>query len=107
MEQAWKGLNPLTVELLVLSGETSKESHFLLQSQWLHPAYTSDIQICIFCVLSLQAQLVACQPLLTCHRLHHLGGLPLTSDAVEYYFPVSTLKLAAIQPLNDCVVFAK
>ena len=35
------------------------------------------------------------------------GGPPLTPDPVECYFPVSTLKLAAIQPLNDCVVFAK
>jgi len=53
------------------------------------------------------AKLVACHPLLMCHGLHHLGGPPLTPDAVECYFPASTLKLAAIQPLNDCVVFAK
>jgi len=53
------------------------------------------------------AQFMACHPLLMCHRLNHLGGPPLTPDALECNFLVPTLKLAAIQPLNDCVVFAK
>ena len=113
MEQVLKGLNPVTVELLVLSEETSKKSHFLVQSS----AFTLQKQV-IFkfasfvfracrpswwlvnlcscatgcptwmgpvCGLSPSAhvpqvaplgwaQLMACQPLFMCHRLHHLDG---------------------------------